>query len=184
MGTLYWPSCFLFRQRIAMRFRFCELCWRTVNWSGRSPFRWRELSEATDYLGSNTLKFREGLYMKNVIASLLTLAHPCPQFLISMLIWSLPCAFMNISMGFNWWSLPIPHPCVEKHLNVGFYFTLGQVFGNYQTQICMCQSSVEHQERFSVITPCPPKKIRTSFCNVPLEWAGWRWGSIVQASLP
>lgn len=139
MSTLFWSLWFLLRQRFAMHFRFCELNWRTVNWSGRSPFRWRERSEATDYLGSNALKFREGLYMKNVIASLLSLAHPCPQILISMLIWSLPCAFMNISKGFNWQSLPIPPSCDEKHLNVGFHFTLGQVFGIYQTQICMCQ---------------------------------------------
>lgn len=153
-----------------MHFRFCELCWQTVNWSGRSPIRWRELSEATDYLGSNTLKFREGLYMKNVIASLFTLTHPCPQLLISMLIWSLCCAFMNISMGFNWWSLPIPPSCGEKHLNVGFFFTLGQMFGIYQTQICICQESVKHLEGFSVTPP----QIRTSFYNIPLYWWGMK----------
>lgn len=98
MNALFWALYFNSGIVFVSTFLILWISWWTVNWTQSTHFREKLSEETPDYLGSDKLKFKNRLYMKNLIASLFILVYPHPLCLIGMLIWSVPFAFMNISM--------------------------------------------------------------------------------------
>lgn len=129
MNTLFWVLYLNSNSHLGVHFWFCEFSLWTVNWTQECSFQGRELSEAsTDYIGSNHWgNWGTGFIWKKLIASLFTLVQPLDSFLIKMLICQ---CFFSLLWAFLWAKLTVTittslfkYSCVEKHLNLSFYFT-------------------------------------------------------------